>query len=204
MTIGCGDLSAIHLLSEVMNSFSRRYPLVSFDLCTGEGEWIKDRMEHGLIDIGILLEPIDLNKYDYIRLHHHERWVVMMHPQSPLANQAYINAKDLEDKPLILPRRASIQDELKRWFGHGFEHSNVVVTSNLTSTSAILVQHQLGYAIVIEGSVASWDDQKVVCRPLYPNLIATSVIAWKRDHPFAQATNQVIEWCKSQLIDGQL
>ena len=41
-------------------------------------------MDHGLTDIGLLLEPVDLGKYDFIRLAVEEKCVVSMHPDAPL------------------------------------------------------------------------------------------------------------------------
>ena len=37
-------------------------------------------MEKGLIDIGLLLEPIDMEKFDFIRMAGKERWGVLMRP----------------------------------------------------------------------------------------------------------------------------
>ena len=33
-------------------------------------------MEKGLLDIGLLLEPVDMEKYEFIRLNIREKWVV--------------------------------------------------------------------------------------------------------------------------------
>ena len=42
-------------------------------------------MDRGLTDIGLLLEPINMEKYDYIRLNREEQWVAVIPPDSPLA-----------------------------------------------------------------------------------------------------------------------
>lgn len=42
-------------------------------------------MERGLTDIGLLLEPVDIGRYDFVRLKTKENWVVLMPPESPLA-----------------------------------------------------------------------------------------------------------------------
>lgn len=34
--------------------------------------------------------------------------------------------------------------------------------------------------IVIEGAAPFWDKEKIVYRPLYPELTANSVLAWKK------------------------
>ncbi len=201
VSIGCGDLAAVQLLPELIRSFCERYPAVTFDLYTATADHIKDRMDRGLTDIGLLLEPVNMEKYDYLRFNQREQWVVVMHPDSPLAKLEQITPKDLKNLPLILPRRLTVRSELARWFGDDFDKLNVLFTANLPSNSSIMVHHKLAYAIAIKGSVAFWDREKITYRPLSPALTATSVMAWKRKQPFALAAEKFIECCKSALSD---
>ena len=53
-----------------------------------------------------------MEKYEFIRLDRAERWIVVMHPGSPLAQKDYITAEDLKEVPLILPRRLNVRSEL--------------------------------------------------------------------------------------------
>ena len=204
VSIGCGDLAAAQMLPELIESFHERYPAVTFDLYTATAEHIKDRMDRGLIDVGILLEPINMEKYDYIRLNKKEHWIVVMHPDAPLAKLDRITPNDLKGVPLILPRRLSVRSELARWFGKDFEKLDVLFTSNLPSNSSIMAHHKLAYSIVIKGSISFWDQKKITYRPLSPDLTATSVIAWKHRQPFALAAEKFIEHCKSRLTTAEL
>ena len=170
IVIGCGELAAMQVLPE-----------------------IKEQMEKGLVDIGVLLEPIDIEKFAFIRLAERERWVVFMRPDDPLAEKETICAKDLENLPLILPRRMNVQNELSNWFGDSLQNTQVLFTSNLSTNSALMVQRGLAYSIAIEGSAVFWDKEKMICRPLYPELTSGSVLAWKRQQPFSLAVNRFIE-----------
>ncbi len=40
-----------------------------------------DRTEKGLVDIGVLLEPVDTSKFDFIRMTGRERWGILMRPE---------------------------------------------------------------------------------------------------------------------------
>ncbi len=114
-------------------------PRVTFDIFTGNADLVKEQMEKGLIDIGVLMEPIDMDKFDFIRLKDKEQWGVLMRPDDPLAKKETISAKDLENAPLILPRRINVQNELVNWFGNSFQESQALFTSNLNTNSALLV-----------------------------------------------------------------
>lgn len=199
VSIGCGDLRAVQLLTEFMGRFHEMFPDVSFELYTANADHISEQMERGLIDIGILLEPINMEKFDFIRLKQKEQWVVVMPPDSPLAKQESVTASDLVHVPLILPCRLSVRSELASWFGDVFDKLNVPYASNLPANSSLMVYNKLAYAIIVSGSLSLWDSEKIVCRPLYPELTASSVVAWKRKQPFGLAASKFIEYIKKEI-----
>lgn len=199
IVIGCGELAAMQVLPEIIASFHQQYPLVSYDFFTANADLVKEQMEKGLVDIGVLLEPIDMEKFDFIRLAGKERWVVLMRPDDPLADQETVSAGDLEGLPLILPRRTNVRNELSNWLGDSFQSTNVLFTCNLSTNGALMVQKGLAYSIVLEGSVPFWDKEKITYRPLYPELMANSVFAWKKQQPFSLAASKFIEHIKCFL-----
>ena len=195
IVIGCGELAAMQVLPEIIASFHQQYPLVSYDFFTANADLVKEQMEKGLVDIGVLLEPIDMEKFDFIRLAGKERWVVLMRPDDPLAVQETVSAGDLEGLPLILPRRTNVRNELSNWLGDFFQSTKVLFTSNLSANGALMVQKGLAYSIVLEGSVPFWDKEKITYRPL----MANSVFAWKKQQPFSLAASKFIEHIKCFL-----
>ena len=68
ISIGCGEIASVQLLPELFRTFWEKYPRVSFDIFTATADLVKEQMDKGLLDIGLLLEPIDMEKYDFIRL----------------------------------------------------------------------------------------------------------------------------------------
>ncbi|MDE6724468.1 MAG: LysR family transcriptional regulator [Ruminiclostridium sp.] len=199
IAVGCGEIASVHLLPDLFDSFHKKYPLVSFDIYTATADNVKEQMDRGLVDIGLLLEPIDIEKYDFIRLDMKEQWVVVMRPDSPLAEKEYVTAKELSELPLILPRRLKVQSELASWFGNYYDNLNVLFTSNLNTNAAVMVSKGLAYSIVVEGMMPFWDQSKITYRPLHPSLAATSVLAWKRGQPFSLAATKFIEHIKCFL-----
>ena len=199
ISIGCGELSSVRLLPELFRTFRERHPRVCFDLVTATADMVKEQMDRGLLDMGLLLEPVDMEKYDFIRLDMKENWVVQMRPDDPLAQKRAVTAQDLSALPLILPRRMGVQNELANWFGDYFEKLNVVFSSNLCTNAAVMVSSGLAYALVVEGAMPFWDKSKIAYRPLEPSLTATSVLAWKRGQPFGPAATKFIAHAKCLL-----
>lgn len=204
VSIGCGEIASVQLLPEIFRSFREKYPRVSFDIFTATADLVKEQMDRGLLDLGLLLEPVDVEKYDFIRFDLKENWVVLMRPDDPLAVRESITAKELSAVPLILPRRMRVQSELASWFGDYYENLDVVFTSNLNTNGAIMVERGLAYSIVVEGAVCFWDPAKITYRPLMPSLTATSVLAWKRGQPFSPAATRFIEFSKCFLGMGKV
>lgn len=67
--IGTGIFSSSQtFLSKVIEEFHEEYPLVKFDIYTGNADLIKERIDQGLVDIGFLLEPVDISKYNHMRI----------------------------------------------------------------------------------------------------------------------------------------
>ena len=199
IVIGSGELAAVWILPDLIGAFSEKYPLVTFDLFTANADLVKEQMEKGLVDVGILLEPIDMEKFDFIRLHQKERWVVLMRPGDPLAEKEAVSAKDLEGRPLSLPRRTNVQNELASWFGDSFSKLRVLFTNNFTTNAAVMVQSGLTYAMAVEGSLPFWDKDKIISRPLYPDLSASSVLAWRKRQMFSPAVTRFIDHVKKNL-----
>lgn len=199
ITIGCGELASVQILSELIGNFSKKHPGVSYDIFTATADLVKEQMDKGLIDIGLLLEPVDIEKYEFIRLDMREKWVVLMRSDDELAKKQSVTAKDLSKLPMILPRRLNVQTELASWFGDYYADLNVLFTSNLNTNGAVMVRNGLGYSVVIEGSVPFWDQTKITYRPLSPKLTATCVLAWKRQQPFSLVATKFIEYAKCFL-----
>lgn len=194
VALGCGDLGAVELLPELLRSFRAEYPLVRFELYTATAEHVKERLDRGVTDVGLLLEPVNLEKYEGIRVNPQEEWVAAMAPDSPLAEKEAVTAADLKDVPLILPQRVTPESPIARWFGEAYSQLQVLATSNLPSTTLVMVRHKLAYSLHIKGSIALWDQSKVTYRPLSPALPDTStMLAWKRGQPFSPAVEKFIQ-----------
>lgn len=203
ISIGCGELASVKLLTDLMADFSQRYPQVMFDVYTANADQIKRRMDDGLTDVGLLLEPVDLERYEYIRMPVKERWAAVMPAGVPLAKREYVTANELAAIPVIMPSRQKVHDEVANWFGSYYEKLRVIGVSNLSTNAAMMVRAGLGYALIVEGALPFLEQSEVRMVPLYPELTATSVLAWKRGQPFPTAGSRFLEYAKCFLgMDG--
>lgn len=90
ISIGATEAVGSRMFAKLIKQFSDKYPLVQFHLFNEMADYIKEQMDKGLIDVGLLLEPIDTSKYDFIRLSQKETWGVLMREDHPLAEREWI------------------------------------------------------------------------------------------------------------------
>ena len=69
----------------------RKYPDVQFDLYNGMADNIKEMLERGLLDLGLVLEPVDTAKFEYVRLPQKETWGLLLRKDHELAEKENIN-----------------------------------------------------------------------------------------------------------------
>lgn len=199
ITIGSGEFSAVRVLSDLCASFQKQHPRVRFEIYTATADVVRECMERGLIDVGLLLEPVDMERFEFIRLRLPERWAVLMRPDDPLARLDGLTAKELSALPLILPLRLNVRSELASWFGDDFDKLNVVITGNFATNLAGMVLQGMGYAITLEGAVSLWDSRQIIAKPLIPELPASTVLAWRRGQPSSRTVAAFLEYAKCFL-----
>ena len=83
IAIGSGELRSSGCLAELLSSFREKYPMIQYDIFSGNADNIKDRMEQGLLDMGLLLEPVDIGKYEFIRMPLKEERGILPHKNPP-------------------------------------------------------------------------------------------------------------------------
>lgn len=196
ISIGSGELKSMQFLSEAIVSFRRKYPGVNFEIYSGNSDSIKERIDRGLLDLGLLIEPVDIGKYDFIRTNIKEEWGMLVQEASPLVEREYITPKDLADVPLILSRGALIQKHIYRWLGEYANENNIAATGNLLYNIAILARNGVGAIIGLKLD-AQYEGLKYI--PLSPRLESGTVLVWKKTQSFSQATETFIRYLKEML-----
>ncbi|MDE6189314.1 MAG: LysR family transcriptional regulator [Clostridia bacterium] len=185
--IGGGESYAMGLIAKAARSVQSEYPKVRFHLFSGDMEAVSEKLDKGLIDFGIFIEPADLSKYDYLRLPLTDTWGVLMRKDSPLAEKEYIAPEDLWDKPLIRSKHSLGKSIIADWFRKSAEELNIVATYNLLYNASILVEEGIGYALCLDKIIKTDGNSNLCFRPLYPQLISHLDIAWKKYQVFPKS-----------------
>lgn len=177
--IGCGETCNMALLADLMTAFREQHPLVQYNIYSATAEDVKERLESGLLDMGLLMEPVEFDRYDFLRMPYRERWGILARYDSPLADRQVIKPADLLNTPLIISRREQVQHELAAWFGAEYEHLQIAATFNLFVNAAIMVKHHVGTALCLDLGTTLYDSLRFI--PLSPQLETGAVLVWKKN-----------------------
>lgn len=194
LAVGCGETLNMSFLSQKMYQFRRLHPRVSYQIYSATADDVKERIEQGLLDIGLLTEPVDISRYDFLRMKRKERWGVLASMKSSVFEKESVSAEDLTQIPLLLPGRTSVQHELSAWFGERFEQIDVAATYNLITNAANMVRHQVGTALCFDLDFR-YDDLKFI--PLFPRLETGAVLVWKKNQIFSSVVHSFLEFLRN-------
>ena len=185
--IGGGESDAMRLIARAARALQLDCPNVHYHLCSGNANDVCERLDRGCLDFGILLEPGDLKRYDYIQLPVTDVWGVLMRKDHPLAEKDVIRPEDLRDKPLLLSRQSIGKDSLSAWFGQEYVSLNVTATYNLIYNASLMVEEGLGCALALDRLVSTGSDSRLCFRPLEPRVEVRLYVVWKKFQVFSKA-----------------
>lgn len=196
LVIGSGELQSSQFLSLLLASFHKKHPQVYYEIYSGNSDNIKERIERGILDIGLLVEPVDISRYEFVRLPIKEEWGVLVNENSELAGKKSVTSKDLVNTPLIMSKRETLQKELKNWFGIYSEQIEVVASGNLLYNMAAMVKNQLGAVVTLKLD-CKYDQLSFI--PLSPRMESTTVLVWKKNQAFSPIASAFIEHSKKYI-----
>lgn len=205
--IGGGETDAMRLIAGIISDLHEDYPDIRYHIYSGNARDVTERLDKGMLDFGILIQPVDIEKYDYADLPAKDVWGVVMRKDSPLASRETITRRDLLNLPLICSRQPLQQpsgnNAFLKWFGDNFNYDNVVATYNLIYNAALMVEEGIGYAISLDKLVNVTGDNNLCFRPLEPRLESGLNIVWKKYQVFSPAAEIFLERIRFDFSDIQ-
>lgn len=184
--IGGGETEAMRIIARTVKKLSEIYPNIKYHLYSGNGEDVREKLDKGLLDFGLFIEPIDKKEYGFIQLNEKDRWGLLMRKDSFLSGKEYIEPQDMKDIPIFTSRQYLVKNLISGWLGFDFEKLNIIGSYNLLFNASIMVEEGLGYALCIDRLINLTGNSKLCFKPLKPSLEAGILIAWKKNQPLSK------------------
>lgn len=193
--IGCAESNGIAHVIRVIKSLQKKYPHIRYHFYSSGTDAVSERLDRGLLDVAVIIQEVDLSKYNYLKVPSSDRWGLIMRKDSPLAEHSCIHLNDLMNIPLILSRQA-MREEMPRWFGETQDKLNIVATYDLLFNTSVMVREGFGYVLGFDGLVNTGPDSDICFRPLEPALESPMYIIWKKYQMFTPVASLLLEELK--------
>lgn len=201
--IGSGETKSIKLITDVMKTLKKDYPKIKFHIVSGDSGDLVERLDKGLLDFCVLIQPFNLEKYDYIDLGEKDTWGLLLRKDDPLADKKSIKIEDLMELPLIISRQAIRKTDennvFLNWFGNNFENLNIAGTYNLIYNAAIMTEDRIGYAMGLDKLINTTANSSLCFRPLNPKLEVGISVVWKKNQVFSRPAKLFLEQLRKKL-----
>ena len=197
--IGGGETDAMRLIARAVKSMEKKYPHIQYHIFSGNGDDVMEKLDMGLLDFGVLIEPADIKKYDYLKLPFQDTWGLLMRKDSPLAERRGIRPEDLLGMPLLCSRQTLVENTMAGWLGFDYEKLNIRATYNLIYNAALMVEEGVGYALALDKLINTTGDSPLCFRPLSPPLEAGLNLVWKKYQVFSKAAEKFLQQVQDEI-----
>lgn len=191
--IGAGETDGMRLLARTAGRLRREHPGIHYHISSGNASFVRERLDKGLIDLGIVFGTPDAKKYESFKLPAKDVWGVLMPKDSPLAEKESIQPEDLWDKPLLISQEESNGGRIAQWLKRSLSSLNITVAYNLLFNASLFVEEGLGYAISFDQIINTSGDSQLTFRPLSPRLEVDMSIIWKKYQVFSKPAEKFLQ-----------
>ena len=196
--IGCAESLQIKYLARAIKSFKEQYPNFIFHIFSGDTEPVAERLDRGLLDLAVIVEPPNLSKYNYLPVPESDKWGVVMRRDSPLAEKTELTFDDIYGLPLFVSEQ-SIKADFPRWCGESAEKLNIAGTFNLFYNGTVFVREGLGYLLTFEHLADTSRENGLCFRPIVPTLETKMYIIWKKYQIFSPIADLFLKTLKEEF-----
>lgn len=197
--IGAGETDSIRLVARAAKQMQLRYPGIQFHISSGNAVYVKESLDRGLIDFGIIFGTMDMTSYHTLKLPATDTWGVLMRKDDPLAEKTSIRREDLWDLPLIVSQQESAGGQVLQWLKRDPAKLHITASYNLIYNASRLVDEGLGYALAFDKLIHTSGDSSLCFRPLNPPLETEMFVIWKKYQVFSKPVEKFIAILKESL-----
>lgn len=197
--IGAGETKAFSLIAQAMEKTQVKYPGITFSVYSANALDVTERLEHGTLDFGLLFEPVNKERYQYLDIPYEDTVGLLVDRKNPMSQKEYITEDDLLSIPIIVSSRFSPDTVLSHVSRKNKNNLNIRGTYNLIYNASLMVEQGIGSALAIENLVSVTDNDPLVFIPLMPSAKMHTIFAWKKYHMLSKAAEAFLFELKQLL-----
>lgn len=197
--LGCGETSAMGFVTEVFKKVQAQYPGIRYHIYSGDAEAVMDRLDKGLLDMGLLIGPVRYEKYNYLPLPQKDIFGLLMRADNPLAEKSSVTMDDIRELPIIFPCQAYAGQKRLSWFEMQYNSLNIIGTYSLIYNATFMVEQGMGCAFCLGNLVDTQGSRSLAFRPLEPEIAVDLFMITKRYQTFSPAVKVFLKYLREEI-----
>ncbi|MHC5373678.1 LysR family transcriptional regulator [Enterococcus sp. LJL120] len=186
ITIGAGETEGMKIIGNYLQVLLSENPAIKINLFSGNADDLLEKIDRGLLDFGIVVDPVEKQKYEYLNLPHQDQWGVLINNHHPLADQKHITPADLQAVPLLISNQSFVDNQLASWLGGNLANYQILGTYNLLYNASLLVKDGLAAVLCLDG-IINTTGTNLSFLPCEPPLTVSVSLIWKKNQVFSNA-----------------
>jgi DNA-binding transcriptional LysR family regulator len=202
---GAAESPHMDVLAEKVRAFKKVYPNIRYEVSSGDAEQIYEKIESGLLDIGLITEKPDFTRFTAIRLPVSDRWGLIMQAEDPLKDCDAITIDQLENRPLFVSRQG-LEKDIAPWAGEAYADLQIEGFFPLSYNASRFVKAGLGVLLTFEGLIDTSKDSGLLFRRLSPALYTPLYFIRRKERSLSPVSEKFWETLQSEetVPDGSL
>ena len=202
--IGTIETLSAEKLPKWIAEFHEIYPGITYQIMNKNSDEIIYMVDKGLLDMGIVREPINSQYYERIHLQE-DSWIAYIPNRNPLSQKNRTTTKiefsELKDELLIVPSREIHEKQINTFFEMiGAEPQIVCWYSSLVNGMA-LVKNGLGIMLCPKSAQAILDYSCAAVKEIVnPTMTTGSVLVWKNFHNLSESARKFIDFIRTKEV----
>ena len=198
INIGTIETAGLGVLPNWIAGFQKQFPEVKYSIWSGNSDEITEKLNRGLIDIGIIREPFNKEVYEYVSLEE-EPWVVLMNKEHKFAKEdrETISLDQIGSEPIIIPSRASIGIEINKWFTSIGSKPNIFCVYGTLMNAVVLVERNTAIALCPSSVNYVINGKDIITKVIIePKQRSKAAVIWKKHKYMSNACQRFLEYIK--------
>ena len=196
--IGAPESASMGLFAEIVCRLQKEYPKIRCNIYSGNVQDVCEKLDKGLLDFAIVMNYVDLMKYNSLPMSTKDNWGVVMRQDDPLAARKSFSVADLKKLPLICSKQW-VDQEFPQWFRSDLGDVNIVATYNLPFNGAVMAKAGMGYALMLDNLVNTGEESEIVFRPLLDVPAAEMFVIWRKYQVFTPIAELLLNQLQSRF-----
>ena len=194
--VGAPESESMGLFAEIVCRLQKDYPKIRCNIFSGNVKDVCEKLDKGLLDFAIVMNYVDLLKYDSLPMSTEDRWGIIMRSDDPLSAKESFSTAELKGLPLICSKQWVDQEEFLQWFQSDIGEMNIVATYNLPFNGAVMAKAGIGYALMLDNLVHTGMGSDIVFRPLTDVPKVEMYVIWRKNNAFSPIAELLLDEMK--------